>query len=1040
MWVRTGRQYRFVSNCLKAPFDASISFLMARPSYGPAAKKRSHQLFAALLDYANDELDCDEAALDALLRSHIQTHWQTERRLVVRTKVRFLEALTRLAETPLSGEHIKEALRRFEDFLEILDDNRPNKGGSEIWHFTLNLWHPRSNRASNLRQFEQEWEHRRSQKSWQVTGEGEKGSREIALPQTLPQTLPQILPQTLDWWQFCRESLEAQQYERLTINPMVGIDGISFNLHELYVPLGLIERRRQNQEADNAADPSSSLDEEAESENILSLEEFLNRLQKAEKQRVAIVGEPGAGKTTLLQKIAAWLLEQQALPIWISLADLQGATLENYLLQDWLKQATRKITVSSALQEAFAQQFEQGHVWLLLDAIDEMALDAATALSDLARQLRGWIADANIVLTCRSNVWDSGKNVLDAFTTYCNLSFSSGNGDSNGDSNGKNRDQVGQFIDRWFQDKPELGDRLRQELGNPKRKRIRNAVKNPLRLALLCRSWSLAQGALPQTKALLYRQFVETMYDWKQDRFPTTIAQRQQLNAVLGQVALSALLQPQIRFRFSQTFAEKAFAELLELMTLSLQLGWLNQVGISTTTGEKMYAFYHPTFQEYFAAQAISDWHFFFDQAHDFPIFQPSWREVVLLWVGRTDVAPSDKEDFIQALTTFNDRCGGFYSHRAYFLAAAGLAEFPQSSQTQTILAQLLEWRFGASSAPLCEGARVALLQTDRQSAIAALEGFVQVAENPFACWQAAYTLGRTLDPGSPVAIAALIQLIDTLESEALRLQVVESLSRIAPDHPVVVGCLEEILEATPQENIRRRAAYSLGKISSGKSNLGKSNSGFSSAIATLEQIIESTKNSTLRIRTAENLVTLDPQNRVAVAVLDSIERKLEKRSQEHRNKNKRDEQDINQIIEILEQRLLAAKGWASQRRIAYRLATLQPGHPQAIDCLLKLLLTKDIPTLYRRVVEDLKEVVLEHQLAHIVAQLSVLVANVTTNVTTNVTANANSSTSNQATATQLHECQKLLSYCAQQMSYVDFSSAWLSDQTSLLRNKKTQS
>lgn len=951
---------------------------MARPSYGPEAKKRSLHLFTTLLDYANDELNCDEVALDAL-RSQIQAHWQTEQRLVVRTKVRFLEALTKLAKSPLNGEQIKEALRRFEDFLEILDDNRPNKGGSEVWHFTLNLWYKRSDRPANLRQFEQEWEKRRPQKSKQVTGEEFIESDDSGADR-----------QDF-WWQLCRNSLEAQQYERLTINPLTVSDGMAFNLHELYLPLGLIERKQRHRETDRSS-VSSPVEDGDEPEDTLTLEDFFDRLRSPDKQRVAIVGEPGAGKTTLLQKIAFWLLEQQALPIWISLADLQGATLENYLLQDWLKQATGKISVPSELQEAFAQQLEQGRVWLLLDAIDEMAIDGATALSSLARQLRGWIANAHILLTCRSNIWDSGKNALDGFTVYCNRSFSQGRGTDG--------DQVGQFIDRWFQNHPELGDGLQQELNNPQRKRIRDAVKNPLRLALLCRSWSLAQGALPQTKSLLYRQFVETIYEWKQDRFPTTIAQRQQLNKALGQVALRALLQRETRFRLSHSFAQVAFAQSLELMTLALQLGWLNQVGISVTTGEKIYAFYHPTFQEYFAAQAISDWQFFFDSAHDFPVFNSSWREVILLWLGRTDVAVAEKEAFITALMSFGDRCGGFYSHRAYCLAAAGLAEFPQSIHAQTIVSQLLQWRFGVFPASVCEGARIALLQTDRQLAISALEEFVQITENPFAGWQAAYTLGKTLDPGNSMAIAALIGLIDTLQSEALKLQVIESLGRIEPDHPIVVRSLEEILESTQENNIRRRAAYSLGKF----------NPGHLKAIATLEQIIDSTENATLRLRTAENLITLDPQNSIANAVLQSM-KKIEKTSRKYQNKTT-NQQDLNQLIHTLEQRLLTAKDWANQRRIAYRLATLQPGHPGAIDCLLQLLLSEEISTHHKRVVEDLKEVILENQFSHIVSQLSLLLVDVDLSI------------ANQSTV-QLHECHKLLSYCAQQMSYAEFSNAW---------------
>ncbi len=153
---------------------------MARPSYGPEAKKRSRRLLATLLAYANDEIDCqNEAALEAL-RPQIQTHWQAENRLVVRTKVRFLQALTNLesGQSQLSGEQIKEALKRFADFLEILEDNRLSRGGSETWHFTLKLWHKRQDTEANLQKFDFEWEHRRPEKSKQVAAE-DKGQAEL---------------------------------------------------------------------------------------------------------------------------------------------------------------------------------------------------------------------------------------------------------------------------------------------------------------------------------------------------------------------------------------------------------------------------------------------------------------------------------------------------------------------------------------------------------------------------------------------------------------------------------------------------------------------------------------------------------------------------------------------------------------------------------------------------------------------------------------------------------------------------------------------
>ena len=69
---------------------------MPRPNYGNAVKQRAVQFFTVLVDYANDELDIDDRQLESLQRD-IQLHWQTPKRCVVRTKVRYLEQLTKLA-------------------------------------------------------------------------------------------------------------------------------------------------------------------------------------------------------------------------------------------------------------------------------------------------------------------------------------------------------------------------------------------------------------------------------------------------------------------------------------------------------------------------------------------------------------------------------------------------------------------------------------------------------------------------------------------------------------------------------------------------------------------------------------------------------------------------------------------------------------------------------------------------------------------------------------------------------------------------------
>lgn len=147
---------------------------MARPNYSPQAHQRARQLLKALLEYANDAIEVNDdhivTCLDRL-RSQIKVNWQTGQRLVVQTKIRFLKELCSLiAEKPLEGDHIKEAIRRFEDHVRILEDNRASAQGSDVWHFTLNLWYSHWDIEQNLRQFDIEWEKARPQKSRDIAG------------------------------------------------------------------------------------------------------------------------------------------------------------------------------------------------------------------------------------------------------------------------------------------------------------------------------------------------------------------------------------------------------------------------------------------------------------------------------------------------------------------------------------------------------------------------------------------------------------------------------------------------------------------------------------------------------------------------------------------------------------------------------------------------------------------------------------------------------------------------------------------------------
>ena len=75
------------------------------------------------------------------------------------------------------------------------------------------------------------------------------------------------------------------------------------------------------------------------------------------------------------------------------------------------------------MEDSFVELFNRERVWLLLDGVDEMSVETGNPLTAIASQLTtGWISNAWVVLTCRLNVWDAGKNALERFDTYPSVS------------------------------------------------------------------------------------------------------------------------------------------------------------------------------------------------------------------------------------------------------------------------------------------------------------------------------------------------------------------------------------------------------------------------------------------------------------------------------------------------------------------------------------------------------------------------------------------------------------------------------------------
>ncbi|BAY19968.1 putative signal transduction protein with Nacht domain (plasmid) [Anabaenopsis circularis NIES-21] len=619
----------------------------------------------------------------------------------------------------------------------------------------------------------------------------------------------------------------------------------------VYVPLGLVERKEQ---------PRRDLHTTVQHREVYQLEkevishiyehdEFLQQVigqtSTGGNKHIAIIGEPGAGKTTLLGAIASFILNRNTnscpssqavkgennkenLAIFIPLARLGGKTLENYLLETWLSEAMALVypeviitqKIKEQLENQLKQRFQKGVVWLLLDGVDEMSSDSSTKLlNTFKQQLTLWLTQARIVLTCRLNVWDAQvKNPLGEFNTYKTQDFKP--------------EDIDKFIQEWFAcaSVSERGEQLQAKLREPGREVIYELVKNPLRLSLLCQIFYIdKQAELPKTKAGLYQKFIRYFYEWKTN----DIENKQELHSALAKLALEGM-ENVSRFSLSEQFAKDKMGE--DLFKLACDLGWLNLVNRDTETDEAVYAFFHTTFQEYFAACAISDAEFFLPQPKDinetvkykrYRVFEPQWKEVILLWLGLENQKTKpleeissiddiekvmkkwEREDIIFNLMLFRDGTCELYSYKALFLLAAGIVEFREHVSVKDIVNQVVQF---LGHYVFREEAKKALEQTDRAEAINALVDLIYQSKDERASLQAIEILGN-IGKNSPKAIATLVDLIDNPQDENFQRIAAESLGKIDKNNAKAIETLVDLIDKAQDQQFWSQAAESLAKI-----------------------------------------------------------------------------------------------------------------------------------------------------------------------------------------------------------------------------------
>lgn len=628
--------------------------------------------------------------------------------------------------------------------------------------------------------------------------------------------------------QICQAQLDEIQPS--TANPFTRRVGTRFTWRDTYVPIGVATQEKPlffvaNVAAQQGSEFYGSAD--FSSNKKLNPKDFLSesiQSSKSDKARIAIIGEPGAGKSTFLKNFAHQIFEEYPshLIIWIPIAKLEQQSLEEYLVEVWLKAALRQSEVSPSMKEGLVRLFFQHQVWLLLDGVDEMQT-TTSPLTQLSRYLSvGWIKQANVVLTCRTAHWQANGNDQSNYKVYRLLDLNESSSPTN---------LFDDLIAKWWSHNPESGQRFRDYMNAPQNLRLRDLAKNPLRLIMLCEIWELHEGDLPETKAEIFKEFIRATYQWKEISIEK--AELDNLHHALGQLALQAMESENSRFRIRRSLVEKVFESCPALLEVATEgVGWLNPIGYSVEKPkEEVFAFWHPTFQEYFASNAIASivsdqdrWNFFLPHNHlnkpveskdasknVYRIFEAHWKEVFLLWIGNQDNHSNvaEKERLIERLLEFEDECGGFYRIRAWCLAAAGIAEFHPSNFriTEKIINQIVDWAIGAHFF---------------------IEGEPYQPDDPFC----PPVVPRALNPNFGIsfvianqardaleetniseAVRRLIELLNNNPTKSSRLQIIWLLGQIGKGNQEVAKVLTLLLQ---NEETRSTSLHSLLKVGTG--------------------------------------------------------------------------------------------------------------------------------------------------------------------------------------------------------------------------------
>ncbi|MEM9272231.1 MAG: NACHT domain-containing NTPase [Cyanobacteria bacterium P01_F01_bin.143] len=369
--------------------------------------------------------------------------------------------------------------------------------------------------------------------------------------------------------------------------------------------------------------------------------------------KLVLLGKPGAGKTTLLKHLALQSIQGKfkadCIPVFIFLRTFAHQCKEdnNFSFVNYLQKLWANYDISS---EQVLNLLQQGKVLVLLDGLDEVPQAHEAEILSQIQQFSTVYYQNPLVITCRL----AGQQYRFHGFNYLELADF-------------NPEQIEIFAKKWFRAtalSTEIGatkaQQFLEQLYRQENQPIRELLTTPILLNLVC---SVFQERLsfPSKRARLYEEGLDILLlRWDRSKG----IQRDLLYYNLSLVDKIKLLSQIAAEHFQQGrfFFEKR--DLIQI--ISDYLGTLShgdrdpetlrldseailraievQHGLLVERARGVYSFSHLTFQEYLTARKIvasSNQEELQQSLQNLAskVFNPQWREVILLTVGELSCA-----------------------------------------------------------------------------------------------------------------------------------------------------------------------------------------------------------------------------------------------------------------------------------------------------------------------------------------------------------------------------------------------------------------